>query len=357
MQTVSPELSFLSFFALISFFIFLIIQKYSSKLFNSKLLDVDYNKPQSFHEEAIPRSGGVAGIICFILSLIIYKTLFFEIPNDYLVISIGLFLVGFIDDLKISISPNKRLLLMSIILIISIIFFSLSIEAVDFIFLSNLLESKVFSTLFLLFCFLFIINGANLIDGFNGLLAIHLIIINFILLLININYQNENLTFIIAAQIIILFSFLLFNFPKAKIFFGDSGAYLFGSLAALNVIQTNNYVNEISSFFFCILLFYLFLEVFFSFFRKLLNNQSPFKPDNKHLHMLIYNYLKIRFNFKNLNSINSILINLSYLLIISPAIFFNHNGIFCRYWFLITLVIYFLFYSRISSFLKNRIDI
>ena len=109
---------------------------------------------------------------------------------------------------------------MSIILIISIIFFSLSIEAVDFIFLNNLLESKVFSTLFLLFCFLFIINGANLIDGFNGLLAIHLIIINFILLLININYQNENLTFIIAAQIIILFSFLLFNFPKAKIFSG-----------------------------------------------------------------------------------------------------------------------------------------
>ena len=155
---------------------------------------------------------------------------------------------------------------MSIILIISIIFFSLSIEAVDFIFLNNLLESKVFSTLFLLFCFLFIINGANLIDGFNGLLAIHLIIINFILLLININYQNENLTFIIAAQIIILFSFLLFNFPKAKIFFGDSGAYLFGSLAALNVIQTNNYVNEISSFFFCILLFYLFFLKFFSLF-------------------------------------------------------------------------------------------
>ena len=109
MQTVSPELSFLSFFALISFFIFLIIQKYSSKLFNSKLLDVDYSKPQSFHEEAIPRSGGVAGIICFILSLIIYKTLFFEIPYDYLTISIGLFLIGFGDDFKINSERDNQL--------------------------------------------------------------------------------------------------------------------------------------------------------------------------------------------------------------------------------------------------------
>ena len=38
---------------------------------------------------------------------------------------------------------------------------------------------------------------------------------------------------ILIAQIIILLSFLLFNFPKAKIFLGDSGSYLIGSLVAL----------------------------------------------------------------------------------------------------------------------------
>ena len=38
-----------------------------------------------------------------------------------------------------------------------------------------------------LFCFLFIINGANLIDGFNGLLALQLIIINGFLLIINLD--------------------------------------------------------------------------------------------------------------------------------------------------------------------------
>ena len=39
----------------------------------------------------------------------------------------------------------------------------------------------------------------------------------------------------IAAQIVILVSFLLFNFPKATMFLGDSGSYLFGSLIALNM--------------------------------------------------------------------------------------------------------------------------
>ena len=45
---------------------------------------------------------------------------------------------------------------------------------------------------------------------------------------------------LITSQIIILLIFLLFNFPKAKIFMGDGGAYLFGSTTALNVITTNN---------------------------------------------------------------------------------------------------------------------
>ena len=117
---------------------------------------------------------------------------------------------------------------------------------------------------------MFIINGSNLIDGFNGLLAFQLIIINSILLFINIENEFQTISILITAQIIILLIFLLFNFPSAKMFMGDGGAYLFGTFTALNVIETNNLNPNISSFFFCILLFYLFFEVFFSFFRKII---------------------------------------------------------------------------------------
>ena len=60
MQTESVELGFLSIFALITFFIFLIINNYSYKYKNGVLLDQDFSKPQAFHNEAISRSGGIA---------------------------------------------------------------------------------------------------------------------------------------------------------------------------------------------------------------------------------------------------------------------------------------------------------
>ena len=128
-----------------------------------------------------------------------------------------------------------------------------------------ILSNKVFSTIFVLLCFLFIINGANLIDGFNGLLAINLIIINVILAYININSTNNEFAFFIIAQIIILIIFLLFNFPNSKIFLGDSGAYLMGSLVSLNTIITNNLNPNISSFFSVHYCFTFSLRFFFHF--------------------------------------------------------------------------------------------
>ena len=84
------------------------------------------------------------------------------------------------------------------------------------------------SSMFVLLCFLFVINGANLIDGFNGLLAINLIIINIILAYINMNNENLEFAVLLISQIIILLSFLLFNFPNAKIFLGQRSLLIWG---------------------------------------------------------------------------------------------------------------------------------
>ena len=108
---------------------------------------------------------------------------------------------------------------------------------------------------------MFVVNGANLIDGFNGLLAVHFLLINCIFLLINIVNQNENLSIILSAQVIIVLSFLFFNFPKAKIFLGDSGSYLLGTLIVLNTIKTYELNPQISPFFFAGVLFYLFYVI------------------------------------------------------------------------------------------------
>ena len=49
------ELSFLSIFTLLTFFIFLLISKYSYKFKGGILLDQDFLKPQAFHQTAVSR--------------------------------------------------------------------------------------------------------------------------------------------------------------------------------------------------------------------------------------------------------------------------------------------------------------
>tara|TARA_X000001036_G_scaffold228961_1_gene213979 strand:- start:10 stop:567 length:558 start_codon:yes stop_codon:yes gene_type:complete len=185
------------------------------------------------------------------------------------------------------------------------------------------------------------------------LLTINLIIINIVLAYININNENLDFSIFIISQIIILLSFLLFNFPSAKIFLGDSGAYTMGALVGLNTIITNNLNPEISSFFFCTLLFYLFFEVFFSFLRKLFQKKSPIYPDDKHLHMLSFYKISNNYGKNKGNYLNSIIINLLYLVLIIPGLYLSPDPQLSRYWFFILLLIYLIIYSRLYRFTKN----
>ena len=357
MQSDSLEFSLLSIFSFLSFFTFFIIHRFSHKILRGILYDSDFSKPQAFHKSDTPRSGGLACVISFFMFVMLNHLLFSTFYLDYLVLGSGLFLIGFLDDIKLRLSPKLRLALMTTFLLISVKAFSINITGIDFIFLNQILSVKIIYFLFIVLCFLFIINGSNLIDGFNGLLAFQLIIINSILLFININNESQNISLLITAQIITLLVFLLFNFPTAKIFMGDGGAYLFGTFTALNVIETNNLNPNVSSFFFTILLFYLFFEVFFSFFRKLYQNKSPIKPDSEHLHMLSYKILSLKKPDKDCNYLNTLLINLVYCFLILPSILVKENGTVCRYWFFTLIIIYLLAYFRLNSFVKKKIDI
>ena len=354
MPTESASLSLLSVISLISFFVVLLTNKFSEQIGNGILLDHDFEKPQAFHKHLVPRSGGLASIISLTIFFILYYILFHKLLINYIILSISLFSLGFLEDIKININPKYRLTLMIGIILFFITFSSVDIRAVDLKFLNILMDSQIFSTIFILLCFLFVINGANLIDGFNGLLTIQLLIINIIFLLINLNNGHQDFATVITAQVVVLLCFLLFNYPQAKMFLGDSGSYLFGALTAFNAINTHNLNIQISSFFFCIILFYLFFEVFFSFFRKIYMKKSPLKPDSKHLHMLLFNFLNKSQKFKDSNYLNSTIINLIYFSLILPSVFFSDNGFVCRYWFFSLLLIYIVFYLLLYSFEKKQ---
>ena len=320
------------------------------KNFFNSLVDNQFNKPQAFHEKPTYRIGGIT----FFLLLILVFIYFFFFKNIYLIEFISFctlfFILGLIDDMKIIIAPKLRLLSMLAILIPLIIFNNFYIEKTGLNFLNNLLEIDIFALFFVSLCFLFIINGANLIDGYNGLLSIHALIILTVLFFINIFNGNNEISQFLFYTIILLLIFLKFNFPNAQMFLGDGGAYLVGSIIAISIIKTSILTPTVHPFFFCILLFYLFFEVFFSFLRKTITAKSnPLFPDSNHLHMLLYKILLKKKSKIVSNYSVSIYINLMYLLLILPGIIFMDNGLFCRYYFLFLLIVYFFTYKKLKN--------
>jgi len=338
------------FFALIGFNLFfykylsLIINRYKPQL----LIDNQFTKPQAFHESPISTVGGVGiffSMLIVYFNFLLFKSIFF---SEYLSFCTLFFILGLMDDIKIDIKPTTRLVLMIIFLIILIQYNNFYLDKTGIEFLNNWIEnSKIFSLIFICLCFLFIINGANLIDGYNGLLGLHSLIILVNLFLINYLNKNADLASLLFFEILILIIFLTFNFPKAKIFLGDSGSYLLGAFIAISAIKTSIANPTISPFYFCIILFYLFFEVFFSFFRKLIKEKiSPLHPDQKHLHMLLYKMLVKKNNDKlKSNYLVSIIINLIYLIMIIPAIFIMKDGTLCKYYSLIFFIFYFFSYK------------
>ena len=341
------------FFVIIVFGLFffkyfmLILKKYRAKI----LIDDQLSKPQAFHQSPIPAVGGL-GIFLSFLIIYFYFLLFKNIIFfEYLTFCTLIFFIGLMDDLKINIRATIRLALMIVVLVLLVKYNNFYVENTGIEILNNWIKnSEIFSLIFICLCFLFIINGANLIDGYNGLLGIHSLLIFVNLFLVNFLNGNSNLANFLFFEIVILVIFLKFNFPKAKIFLGDSGAYFLGVFIAISTIQTSIANPGISPFYFCILLFYLFFEVFFSFFRKLIKERtSPVRPDKKHLHMLLYKILLKKNNNKlKSNYYVSVIINVIFLLLTIPAIFMMKDGLFCKYYSLLFFITY-IFSYKITS--------
>ena len=319
-------------------FLFFLIKNQNKKILN-KLLDKEFIKTQSFHKEATPRVGGI-----FIFFFIILSFLFFQdlvILRDILYISIPVFFFSILEDFKIEFSPYVRLVTLFIIVFFIVKLLNLKIYSIQFYSIDKFFNDyQTFSLIFSSLCIIFIINGSNFIDGFNGLLGIHSSIIILILSIINYVYGSYDLFLLGILLLLCLFIFLNFNFPNSKIFFGNSGSHLIGLILATLVILTSQKTqyHKVYPFFFACLLNFIFFEVFFSFFRKIVyEKKNPLYPDKKHLHMLVFK--KFDTHVKT-----TLVINFFYLITIVLAFFFFKNPGFLKVLFFFQILLYILFY-------------
>lgn len=319
-----------------------------NKLLVKKNLFLDPGKSlahKSFlnQSDKVPFSGG----ILILLSCLIF------LSSEYLVFKfflLSIFLIGIMSDLEILKSPAKRIILQILIVITFLIISETLIKSVKIDFLDSFLEIYYFKLLFTMFCLLILLNGTNFLDGVNTLVSTYYImIISFILYLkyqFNFSFETEALNIVLLALIV----FLIFN-TFGKVYLGDNGSYLLSALVGVILINISNNNELISPYFVACLLWYPAYENLFSIMRKMLKKYSPSKPDNNHLHQLIFKKLKQKLKFKKeiLNTFTGILINLYNLFIFLIAVNnFSNTKILA-----LILIVNMLIYTSLYAVLKK----
>lgn len=289
------------------FLLFLLSSIFIKKSF---LLSYTGDKHQKYiNQESVPLIGGI--ILILGLSII-----FFSKSLILLVFFIMIFSLGLISDLKIIRSANLRMILQLIIIIMSVYFLNIKLMNTRILILDEMLNIYIFNIFFVTFCILILVNGSNFIDGLNGLnVGYYIILIVTILNLKELTVLNTFSEFeIILPVFIILFVGNILN----KSFLGDNGSYLVGYFFSYFLI--NFYLNNqsISPFFIILLVWYPSFELLFSIIRKFNFNKSPIKPDNNHLHHLVFYFFRKKItNVLICNNLSSFLINLYNLSIIT----------------------------------------
>jgi len=316
---------------------------------NNILKSLTGDKHQLFIENKnIPLTGG---IYLFFFSLFFFTT----VKSFYFFLTI--FLIGFMSDSKLLNSAKLRFLLQVIIIFFIIINFDLHLNDIKILFFNFFLKYELISYIFFTFCLLIVINGTNFIDGLNGLvIGYYLIILSLIVDLNFLSYSqfgNE----LIIKYIILLFYLLIFNLLN-KLYLGDSGSYLIGLSVGALLISIYNKHDYISPFFIVLLLWYPCFENLFSIIRKFRFNSSPLIADNKHLHHLLFYFIKKKFNNSRLfaNNFSSLLINSINFIFLFIGSKFIYNSIVQISLITILLLIYILIYFLLFKFRYKKIN-
>ena len=286
--------------------------------------------------------------------IIVFYLLIFNHSYKFIFFSLLLFLIGILSDLFILKKPTKKFILQFFIVLFFLVFYDLKILSTKVFFLDYFIENKIFSTLFTLFCLLVLINGSNFIDGINTLLCgYYLLVLIVIIYICSNNFIIYNISELkeLLLVLLIIYSFNFFS----KLYLGDSGAILISFVLGYYLIDIANNNPLISPMFIVLLLWYPAFENFFSIFRKLSTKLQPSKPDNFHLHQLLFNFLKKKINKSKdfINTLTGNIINLYNFLIFYIGIqLFNYTKYLIILIFInifLYLLIYFFFKTNVKK--------
>ncbi|MEH6940817.1 glycosyltransferase family 4 protein [Bacillus sp. JJ722] len=267
---------------LICFIATLIITPLVKKL-AFKIGATDKPNQRKVHQKIMPRLGGLAIFISFIIGMLILQPQ----PQDNtsawaIVVGASIIVViGVFDDI-LELSAKVKFI-GQIVAALIVVLSGIQVDYINLPFGGGV-HLGVMSIPLTIIWIVGITNAINLIDGLDGLAAgvstIALITISGMAAL-----KGDLFVMGIAAILIgSTLGFLKYNFHPAKIFMGDTGALFLGfMIAVLSLLGFKN-VTVISLIVPVIILGVPISDTFFAIIRRIVNKQPLSAPDKSHLH-------------------------------------------------------------------------
>ena len=268
-------------------------------------INKNFNQHQetTFKDKRIPRIGGMAIVLSMVISLmavrIAYNHIFKNIDrgtnyNLFFLAAFIIFVLGIFDDLKGADAFKK--FFFQVVAAVLIYFGGFKIAEISIPFIGT--KSIGFYFLSFLLTVLWVVgitNAVNIMDGLDGLAvgvsffaAISLGILAFL-------SSQFYILAIIAVLLGAMIGFYPFNFPKAKIYLGDSGSMVIGFiLAVISMAKIHRKVSLALALIIPIIILFLpILETLVTVIRRIYRRQNIFIGDTDHFH---YRFLKKGFS-------------------------------------------------------------
>ena len=254
-------------------------------------LDHELSGPQKFHARPVPRVGGMGIFVglLFALALMGFQSPEGRLGLQLMACGFVAFAVGLVEDITKRVSPLKRLLATAASALLAAWWLGVAINRTDIPGLDWIVAMGVGSWLLTVLAVAGIANSVNIIDGFNGLASMCVVIMLGALAYVAYQVGDPLVGALALAGIGAVLGFFVWNFPAGLIFLGDGGAYFLGFFVAEVAILLLVRNPEVSPLFPLLVCIYPVFETLFSIYRRrFIRAVPPSMPDGIHLHSLIY---------------------------------------------------------------------
>ncbi|CDE98478.1 undecaprenyl-phosphate N-acetylglucosaminyl 1-phosphate transferase [Clostridium sp. CAG:628] len=257
---------------------------------NMNIMDIPNER--SVHKKPTPLLGGIAIFLSFLFGFILFGNQN-PLMISILIASFLILLLGIFDDIK-PIKARYKFVIHILVALIVVFYGGLKLTHVDIFSLS--LNFKWMSPYITILIIVGIINAVNLIDGLDGLCAgissIYFLTIGVIALILNkFNGLDIILSFIMLGATL---GFLVFNYPPAKIFMGDTGSTFLGLMISVIMLLGFKTVTLTSLLIPLVLLILPITDTLFAIIRRALNKKPIGQADKEHIHHQLLKHLSTR---------------------------------------------------------------